>query len=63
MLLRKVEDMVAARSYRVKPMTPEEAAMTLAEDSNQFVVFRDSDSSRLSVLYKRKDGNFGLIQP
>jgi putative sigma-54 modulation protein len=44
-------------------MTPEEAAMSLAEDANQFVVFRDSDTSRLSVLYKRKDGNFGLIQP
>jgi putative sigma-54 modulation protein len=54
---------IAARRYTVKPMTPEEAVMTLAEDSNQFVVFRDSDTSRLSVLYKRKDGNFGLIQP
>jgi putative sigma-54 modulation protein len=54
---------IAARRYRVKPMTPEEAAMSLAEDSNQFVVFRDSDTSRLSVLYRRKDGNFGLIQP
>ena len=54
---------VAARRYRVKPMTPEEAVMALAEDSNQFVVFRDSDTERLCVLYKRKDGNFGLIQP
>jgi putative sigma-54 modulation protein len=54
---------IAARRYRVKPMTAEEAAMSLAEDSNQFVVFRDSDTSRLSVLYRRKDGNFGLIQP
>lgn len=54
---------IAARRYTVKPMTPEEAVMSLSEDSNQFVVFRDSDTSRLSVLYKRKDGNFGLIQP
>ena len=54
---------IAARRYIVKPMTPEEAVMTLAADSNQFVVFRDADTSRLSVLYKRKDGNFGLIQP
>ncbi len=54
---------IAARRYRVKPMTAEEAALSLAEDSNQFVVFRDSDTSRLSVLYKRKDGNYGLIQP
>jgi putative sigma-54 modulation protein len=54
---------INARRYNVKPMTPEEAAMGLGEDSNQFVVFRDSDTDRLSVLYKRKDGNFGLIQP
>jgi putative sigma-54 modulation protein len=54
---------IAARRYRVKPMTAEEAAMSLAEDGDQFVVFRDADNDRLSVLYKRKDGNFGLIQP
>src|SRR5215213_2351514 len=52
---------ISARRYQVKPMTAEEAALTLAEDSNQFVVFRDSDTNRLGVLYKRKDGNFGLI--
>jgi putative sigma-54 modulation protein len=54
---------INARRYPVKPMTPEEAVMSLGADSNQFLVFRDSDTSRLSVLYKRKDGNFGLIQP
>jgi putative sigma-54 modulation protein len=54
---------IAARRYRVKPMTAEEAAMSLADDGDQFVVFRDSDNDRLSVLYKRKDGNYGLIQP
>ena len=54
---------IAARRYRVKPMTAEEAVMSLADDGDQFVVFRDSDTDRLSVLYKRKDGNYGLIQP
>jgi putative sigma-54 modulation protein len=54
---------VNARGYRVKPMTAEEAAMSLADDSDQFLVFRDADTDRVSVLYKRKDGNFGLIQP
>jgi putative sigma-54 modulation protein len=54
---------IAARRYRVKPMTAEEAVMSLADDGAQFVVFRDSDTDRLSVLYKRKDGNYGLIQP
>ncbi|MGH9956741.1 MAG: sigma 54 modulation/S30EA ribosomal C-terminal domain-containing protein, partial [Pyrinomonadaceae bacterium] len=27
------------------------------------VVFRDDDTTRIGVLYKRKDGNFGLIEP
>jgi putative sigma-54 modulation protein len=54
---------INARRYKVKPMTAEEAVMSLAEDGDQFVVFRDSDTDRLSVLYKRKDGNYGLIQP
>lgn len=54
---------ISTRSYAVKPMTPEEAVIRLGEDANQFILFRNSDTDRLSVLYKRKDGNFGLIQP
>ena len=54
---------VNARRYTVKPMTPEEAALQLQDEQDQFLVFRDADTQRVSVLYKRKDGNFGLIQP
>jgi len=54
---------IAARSYSVKPMTAEEAALRLSDDSNQFLVFRDADTNSVGVLYKRKDGNFGLIEP
>ena len=54
---------IAARRYMVKPMTAEEAALRLSSESDQFVVFRDADTDRLGVLYKRKDGNFGLIEP
>jgi putative sigma-54 modulation protein len=60
---RRPGRIIAARRYRVKPMTAEEAVLSLAEDGDQFVVFRDADTDRLSVLYKRKDGNYGLIQP
>lgn len=52
-----------ARRYAVKPMTAEEAAMMLAEDVNDFLVFRNADNQKVAVLYKRKDGNYGLIQP
>jgi putative sigma-54 modulation protein len=54
---------IAARRYAVKPMTAEEAAMDLSARTDQFVVFRDADTNRLGVLYKRQDGNFGLIEP
>ena len=54
---------IPARRYSVKPMTAEEAALDLADKADQFVVFRDSDTNRLGVLYKRRDGNFGLIEP
>ena len=54
---------VPARRYAVKPMTAEEAALRLSGESDQFLVFRDADTSRLGVIYKRNDGNFGLIEP
>ena len=54
---------IAARRYSVKPMTAEEAALTLTSEPEQFIVFRDADTERVGVLYKRKDGNFGLIEP
>lgn len=54
---------ISAEDYPVKPMTPEEAALRLSDNPDQFIVFRDAETQRLGVLYKRKDGNFGLIQP
>lgn len=47
----------------IKPMTIEEAAIELDVSEDGFVVFRDSTSDRLSVLYKRKDQHYGLIAP
>jgi putative sigma-54 modulation protein len=54
---------IAARRYAVKPMTAEEAALRLSGERDQFLVFRDADTERLGVLYKRTDGNYGLIEP
>ena len=52
-----------AKNYAVKPMTAEEAVLKLNSDENQFLVFRDAEDEKISVIYKRKDGNYGLIQP
>lgn len=54
---------IRSRRYSVKPMTPEEAMLHVASDSEQFLVFRDAETDRVGVMYKRKDGNFGLIEP
>ena len=54
---------IPARRYAVKPMTAEEAALRLGDETDHFLVFRDADTERLGVIYKRKDGNYGLIEP
>ncbi|HEY8560643.1 MAG TPA: ribosome-associated translation inhibitor RaiA [Pyrinomonadaceae bacterium] len=54
---------VSARRYAVKPMTAEEAVFRLNDEENQFLVFRNAEDEKVSVIYKRKDGNYGLIQP
>ena len=54
---------INARRYSIKPMTAEEAALRLSSDPDQFMVFRDADTDRVGVLYKRADGNYGLIEP
>ncbi|HAF13995.1 MAG TPA: ribosome-associated translation inhibitor RaiA [Blastocatellia bacterium] len=54
---------IAARRYSIKPMTAEEAALQLSSETAQFLVFRDADTERIGVIYKRADGNFGLVEP
>ena len=53
----EVEKLVA------KPMDPEEAAMQFSMSQQDFLVFRNSRSNEINVIYKRKDGNYGLIEP
>ncbi len=45
----------------IKPMTIDEAALELGQSKNDFFVFRDSGTDLVSVIYRRKDANFGLI--
>jgi len=54
---------INARRYAVKPMAAEEAALLLDDGKDSFLVFRNDDDQKVSVIYKRKDGNYGLIQP
>lgn len=54
---------INVRRYAVKPMTAEEAAIRLKDEENQFLVFRNAESGRVSVIYRRGDGDYGLIEP
>lgn len=47
----------------IKPMTIDEAALQLEDSKNEFFVFLDSSTDRVSVLYKRRDDHYGLIAP
>jgi putative sigma-54 modulation protein len=53
----EIEQMVA------KPMDAEEAAMQLQVTGKEFLVFRNARSLEINVIYKRRDGNLGLIEP
>lgn len=47
----------------IKAMSIEHAALLLDDSKNEFIVFRDVDTEKISVIYKRKDNNLGLIAP
>ncbi|CAN5510953.1 ribosome-associated translation inhibitor RaiA [soil metagenome] len=54
---------VRNRRYPVKPMTAEDAALRVEKGAESFVVFRNADTDAISILYRRTDGNLGLIEP
>jgi putative sigma-54 modulation protein len=54
---------IRARRYAVKPMSIDEAAMEVADGRDAFLVFRNSSTEEINVLFRRADGNLGLIEP
>jgi putative sigma-54 modulation protein len=53
---------VKTKQFAVKPMTPEEAVLQLQLIGHDFFMFRNVESSEVNVIYRRRDGNFGLIE-
>jgi len=51
------------KHFLVKPMSAEEASLQLELVSHSFFVFKNEANGRVEVLYKRKDGKYGLLQP
>ena len=54
---------VRTKQFALKPMSPEEAVLQLELLGHDFFVFRNADSDEVNVLYRRRDGNYGLIEP
>jgi putative sigma-54 modulation protein len=54
---------VRASRYAVKPMSVEDAALRVEGGNETFVVFRNADTDAVSILYRRRDGDLGLIEP
>ncbi len=54
---------ITTRTEIAKPMVVEEAVMQMDLLHKDFLVYTDAVSSEINVLYRRKDGNFGLIEP
>ena len=55
--------LVRGRGYRVKPLSPEDAVLELENTNEDLLVFRDAETDRVNVVYRRKDGNFALVEP
>jgi putative sigma-54 modulation protein len=54
---------VKTKQFSVKPMSAEEAVLQLELIGHDFFVFRSDESGDVNVIYRRKDGGYGLIEP
>lgn len=62
----KTEDqpkIVRVKKFAIKPMDVEEAVMQMELLGHDFFVFSNADTNEVNVVYKRKEGNYGLIEP
>jgi putative sigma-54 modulation protein len=54
---------VKTKQFIVQPMSPEEAILQLELVGHDFFVFRSAETLELNVVYRRNDGQYGLIEP
>jgi putative sigma-54 modulation protein len=54
---------IHSEKYPVKPMFIDEAVLQIEMSSKQFLVFLNAKTERVNVIYRRKNGDFGLIEP
>ncbi|MDD5600266.1 MAG: sigma 54 modulation/S30EA ribosomal C-terminal domain-containing protein, partial [Actinomycetota bacterium] len=60
----KIRDsIVKVKTFDIKPIPPEEAILQMEMLGHDFFVFINSESGKTAVVYRRKDKNYGLIEP
>ena len=59
----KKEDVVKVKKFPLRPMSSEEAAMQMDLLGHSFFMFKDAETGSISVIYRRKDGGFGILVP
>jgi len=61
--LEEGPSIVKTKSFAIKPLHPDEAAVHMDLLSHNFFVFRNAQTQEVNVLYRRRDGDYGLIEP
>jgi putative sigma-54 modulation protein len=54
---------VHKEQYKIRPLYPDEALVDAAMSDRNFVVFHNQKTHKLAIMYRRKDGEYGLIEP
>ncbi len=59
----RIPQIIKTKRFDLKPMQPEEAVMQMELLDKDFFIFSNAGSGHINVVYRRKDGNMGLIEP
>ena len=62
-MMKWKNQIVKTKRFAIKPMDPEEAVLQMDLVGHNFFVFTNADTDEVNVVYKRKDGHYGLIEP
>ena len=54
---------VHKENYKIRPLYQDEAIMDLEMSERDFLVFKNAATDRLAIVFKRKDGDYGMIEP
>ena len=56
-------EIVRTKRFGIKPMFPEDACIQMELLGHNFYVFSNAETDEVNVVYKRKNGTYGLIEP